>query len=54
MGAKLDETKGRIKSAAGELTGNEQLKTEGKIDKASGKIKGVLEKAGDRLKKAAR
>jgi len=34
-----DDVKGRIKDAAGGLTGDESLQTEGKIDRAKGKIK---------------
>lgn len=45
---KLEETKGRVKKAAGELTGNQKLKNEGALDKASGKIKQGV----DKVKKA--
>ena len=45
-----DETKGRIKQAAGDLTDDKDLKREGKIDEASGKAK---EKAGELVDKAA-
>ena len=54
MGQRIDEAKGRIKIAVGELTGNERLKTEGKIDKACGKIKKVINQAADKVKRAAR
>jgi uncharacterized protein YjbJ (UPF0337 family) len=37
-----DETKGRLKEAAGDLTGDEDLKNEGKVDKASGKAKKAI------------
>jgi uncharacterized protein YjbJ (UPF0337 family) len=51
----LDETKGRVKEAAGDLTGDEDLKNEGKVDRASGKVKdavgGVADKAKDMLNK---
>lgn len=50
-----DETKGRLKEAAGDLTGDQQLKDEGKVDRASGKAKdavgGVADKAKDLLRK---
>ncbi len=50
-----DKTKGRLKEAAGDLTGNRDLKNEGKVDKASGKTKdavgGVADKAKDLLRK---
>jgi uncharacterized protein YjbJ (UPF0337 family) len=50
-----DETKGRLKEAAGDLTGDQDLKNEGKVDKASGAAKdavgGAADKAKDLLKK---
>lgn len=49
MSGKTDEAKGRIKKAAGELTGNKRLKTEGQIDKAAGKVKQGVDKAKDAL-----
>jgi uncharacterized protein YjbJ (UPF0337 family) len=48
--AKTDEMKGRAKSAAGELSGDDELKREGKVDQASGKIKGKLDDASDEVK----
>ncbi len=42
---RTDETKGRLKKAAGELTGDEDLKREGQADKMSGKAKDVVDKA---------
>lgn len=45
-----EEAKGRAKKAAGELTGDEELKREGTIDKASGKAKKGVEKAKETLK----
>ncbi|MDP9343175.1 MAG: CsbD family protein [Actinomycetota bacterium] len=50
MGAKADETKGRIKEAAGDLTGDKDLKREGKIDRASGKVKEKVDKSIDKVK----
>jgi uncharacterized protein YjbJ (UPF0337 family) len=51
----LDETKGRVKEAAGDLTGDEDLKNEGKVDRASGKVKdavgGIADKAKDLFRK---
>ena len=49
MGAKSDETKGRIKEAAGALTGDDQLKREGKLDRAGGSAKGKAMEAAERL-----
>ena len=35
---KIDQAKGRVKQAVGDLTGNADLKTEGQLDEAGGKI----------------
>lgn len=45
----LDEAKGRVKQAAGDLTGDKDLKREGKVDEAAGTVK---EKVGDVADKA--
>lgn len=47
-----DEAEGRIKEAAGDLTGDKDLKREGKIDQASGKAKDAVDKAADKAKDA--
>lgn len=44
MSGKTDEVKGRIKEAAGVLTGNEKLRAEGQADQAVGEVKQVSEK----------
>jgi uncharacterized protein YjbJ (UPF0337 family) len=44
MSGKSEEIKGRVKEAAGTLTGNERLKEDGKMDQASGKVKQTTEK----------
>lgn len=54
MSGKTDEVKGRIKEAAGVLTGNDKLRTEGKTDQAVGKVKQVAEKAVDAVAKAVK
>lgn len=54
MGGKTDESKGRVKKAAGELTGNDRLKREGEVDKASGKAKQTTDKVADKAKDAVR
>ena len=41
MGGKTDVVKGKIKEAAGALTGNDKLRVEGKTDQAVGKTKQV-------------
>jgi uncharacterized protein YjbJ (UPF0337 family) len=53
MGGKTDELKGRIKEAAGALTGNDELREEGKTDQAVGKAEQVIQNAADTVKKTA-
>lgn len=48
--ADTTEFKGRVKEAAGDLTDNKDLKNEGKVDQASGKIKDKLDDAVDKVK----
>jgi uncharacterized protein YjbJ (UPF0337 family) len=38
---KWDDAKGRVKNAAGEITGNRDLKDEGTMDKVKGKMKDI-------------
>ena len=52
MSGKTDVVKGRIKEAAGALTGNDRLRAEGKADQAVGKAKQTAKKAVDKVKKA--
>ena len=47
-----DEAKGRIKGAAGELSDDEKLKREGKVDKGSGKVKDAVGGVSDKVKDA--
>jgi len=54
MGGKADEVKGRIKEAAGALTGNDKLRDEGKADQAVGKVEQVAEKVVDKVKQAVK
>jgi uncharacterized protein YjbJ (UPF0337 family) len=54
MGGKTDVAKGRIKEAAGALTGNNKLRVEGKADQAVGRIKQGAKKAVDKVTKAAK
>ena len=48
--ANTDDLKGRAKEAAGDLTGNDDLKREGKADKASGKVKEAVDTVSDKVK----
>jgi uncharacterized protein YjbJ (UPF0337 family) len=54
MGGKTDVVKGRIKEAAGALTGNDKLRDEGKTDQAVGKTKQAVQNAADTVKKAVK
>jgi len=54
MGGKADEVKGRIKEATGALTGNDELRDEGKADQAVGKVEQVAEKVVDKVKQAVK
>jgi uncharacterized protein YjbJ (UPF0337 family) len=49
---KTDEIKGRVKEAAGALTGDAKLKHEGRIDQTVGKVKQKAEKVIDTVKDA--
>ena len=54
MSGKTDVVKGRIKEAAGALTGNDKLREEGQTDQTVGKAKQVVQKAADKVKKAVK
>jgi uncharacterized protein YjbJ (UPF0337 family) len=49
-----DTTKGRVKEAAGDLTGDKDLQREGKVDQASGSIKDKVGDTADTVKDALR
>ena len=46
----FDKGKGRVKEAAGDLSGDESLKNEGKVDRASGAVKNAVGDAADKVK----
>lgn len=48
--AGIDEVKGRAKEAVGDLTDDQDLKNEGKVDKAVGKVKDKVEEVADKVK----
>ncbi len=53
----VDEGKGRLKEAAGSLTGDDDLKNEGKVDRAEASVtkasvKNKVDRAADRAKEA--
>lgn len=49
---KTDELKGRVKEAAGALTGDKKLKREGKADQVGGKLKQKVGKVVEKVKDA--
>jgi uncharacterized protein YjbJ (UPF0337 family) len=50
MSDKFDEAKGRAKQAAGGLTGDDDLRREGKVDEASADAKGFLDRVTGKIK----
>ena len=45
----IDEGKGRVKEAAGALTGDQSLKNEGKVDQAKASVKDGVDKVVDKV-----
>jgi uncharacterized protein YjbJ (UPF0337 family) len=45
----IDKVKGRLKEAAGALTGKRRLKNEGRVDHAKGSAKNAVDKVADTL-----
>jgi uncharacterized protein YjbJ (UPF0337 family) len=52
MSGTSDQIKGRVKEAVGDLTDNQKLKNQGKIDQATGKVKNAVENVIDKANKA--
>lgn len=52
MGEIISKVKGRIKRAAGALSGSKKTEREGKVDEAKGKAKGVVEDVKQAVKKS--
>jgi uncharacterized protein YjbJ (UPF0337 family) len=50
MGENIDEAKGRTKEAAGDLTDDESLKKEGKVDRAVSDVKEKVDDVADKVK----
>jgi uncharacterized protein YjbJ (UPF0337 family) len=48
----IDDVKGRAKEAAGDLTDDQELKNEGKVDQATGTVKDKVGDAADKIKDA--
>ena len=51
MGENTDKLKGHAKEAAGDITDDKDLEREGKIDRASGTVKGKIDDLTDKLKR---
>ena len=45
----VDKAKGRVKEAAGALTGDRSLKNKGRADQAKGSVKGAVDDVADKL-----
>jgi uncharacterized protein YjbJ (UPF0337 family) len=49
VGSSLDDAKGRAKEAVGDVTDNDRLKGEGKLDQAGAEIKDIGDKIKDKV-----
>jgi len=52
MDPRIEDATGRVKEAAGSLTGNDELKAEGQADQAKAKAQEALDDAADKAKDA--
>lgn len=52
MSGEVDQAKGRVKKAAGDLTDDEDLKNEGRADEVAGKLKDAVDTAKDKVNDA--
>jgi uncharacterized protein YjbJ (UPF0337 family) len=52
MSGEMDQAKGRVKQAAGDLTGDDDLRREGKVDEMAGKLKDKVDDAKDKVEDA--
>lgn len=50
MGDNIDEAKGRVKEAAGDLSDDQDLKNEGRVDKAVSDVKEKVDDIADKVK----
>ena len=48
---KGEDMKGRLKQAAGDVTGDEELKREGKLDQASAATKSAIDEVAEKAKR---
>lgn len=49
MAGKADQVKGKTKEAVGDLTGNKDLKSQGKADRQAGEAKEKVGKVGEKV-----
>jgi uncharacterized protein YjbJ (UPF0337 family) len=54
MGEMIDKSKGKIKQAVGDLTGNKKLKREGEMDELTGRAKGAVKDVKRAIKRAVK
>jgi uncharacterized protein YjbJ (UPF0337 family) len=54
MGEMIDKSKGKIKQAVGDLTGNKKLKREGEMDELKGQAKGAVKDVKRAVKRAVK
>lgn len=50
MDEKIDEAKGRVKEAAGDLTDDKDLEREGKVDRATSDVKEKVSDVSEKVK----
>jgi uncharacterized protein YjbJ (UPF0337 family) len=50
MGENIDEAKGRVKEAAGDLKDDDEMKNEGKVDRAVSDVKEKIDDVADGIK----
>jgi uncharacterized protein YjbJ (UPF0337 family) len=54
MGEIIDKSKGKIKQAVGDLTGNKKLKREGEMEELTGRAKGAVKDVKRAIKRAVK
>ena len=52
MAGERDKLKGKVKEATGVLIGDKALEREGKVDQATGAVKGAIEKVVNKVRDA--
>ena len=52
MKGKSDQAKGRLKKAAGALTGSKKLQREGRVQETKGKVKDKIDRGAKKIEKA--